>query len=425
MLKKLFYFVPLYLFLLLTISVNAAENDKIVTVNVFNNIYYGTLEEKDENTSVFSAYADQSDSTFTITGKWSDTLNAFDGACNISYQDGTTQAVTYKDGAISKQVVTTFPDGSYQTFSAKAGKPYKKIFTYSEDGSLLDLDWFYQCRSVKGLNQSAISLDYQELIRTPYDYNDVPIKVSGTVVALYEIPTHGYIKIKDENNHMYLFNYPNASIQSFTTTNVENVSIGDSIEIYGFFDSINDYKNNPLSLYEHTLGYEMSFDAFQETLADSDFLAYIRSFNQIDDADLKRKIPVFAAYYWTTDKTDIDPLHLTFDYEDICKYPYYYKNEKISLTGKVVYEDISASENHAVLLIQKENSSEIYGVHYNSKNYMSLLNKTVSCSGSGDGNCKIPYYNSESTIMGYALFPNIKASSVKPVSDQTKGTPKK
>ena len=30
MLKKLFYFVPLYLFLLLTISVNAAENDKIV-----------------------------------------------------------------------------------------------------------------------------------------------------------------------------------------------------------------------------------------------------------------------------------------------------------------------------------------------------------------------------------------------------------
>lgn len=59
MLKKLFYFVPLYLFLLLTISVNAAENDKIVTVNVFNNIYYGTLEEKDENTSVFSAYADK------------------------------------------------------------------------------------------------------------------------------------------------------------------------------------------------------------------------------------------------------------------------------------------------------------------------------------------------------------------------------
>lgn len=229
-------------------------------------------------------------------------MNAFDGSCNISYQDGTTQTVTYKDGAISKQVVTTFPDGSYQTFSAKAGKPYKKIFTYSEDGSLLDLDWFYQCRSVKGLNQSAISLDYQELVRTPYDYNDVPIKVSGTVVALYEIPTHGYIKIKDENNHMYLFNYPNASIQSFTTTNVENVSIGDSIEIYGFFDSINDYKNNPLSLYEHTLGYEMSFDAFQETLADSDFLAYIRSFNQIDDADLKRKIPVFAAYYWTTDK---------------------------------------------------------------------------------------------------------------------------
>ena len=71
----------------------------------------------------------------------------------------------------------------------------KKIFTYSKNGTLLDLDWFDHCRSVKELNASAVSLDYETLINTPYNYSDIPVKLSGTVVELYEIPTHGYIKI--------------------------------------------------------------------------------------------------------------------------------------------------------------------------------------------------------------------------------------
>jgi len=82
-------------------------------------------------------------------------------------------------------------------------------------------------------------------------------------------------------------------------------------------------------------------------------------------------------------------LHLTFSYEEICKYPYYYKDEDLSVTGKVIYEELNSSGNRATLLIQKGNSSEIYGTTYKAEDYSSLLGKTVSCSGSSDGNRKL------------------------------------
>ncbi len=417
--KKLLYFFSLsILFLFLSaLPISATEKEDTVSVNVFNNMYYGTLEKNNDGESVFSLFSDQSDSTFTITGNWSEALNSFDGTCIISYQDGTIQEVTFKKGIIKKEVKTTFPDGTYQIFETKNGKPCKKIFTYSKNGTLLDLDWFDHCRSVKELNASAVSLDYETLINTPYNYSDIPVKLSGTVVELYEIPTHGYIKIRDTDNHLFLFNYPNTYIQSAFSTNIENVSVGDTIDIYGTLDSINDYTQNQLSLYEHSLGYQMDFDTFENLITDSDFLASIKYCSTIDDNDLKKPIPVFNAYYWQTNETNIDPLHLTFSYEEICKYPYYYKDEDLSVTGKVIYEELNSSGNRATLLIKKRNSSEIYGTTYKAEDYSPLLGKTVSCSGSSDGNRKIAYYNMDTQTMGYALFPNIKLSKLNLVSN--------
>ena len=100
-------------------------------------------------------------------------------------------------------------------------------------------------------------------------------------------------------------------------------------------DSINDYSQNQLSLYEHSLGYQMDFDTFENLITDSDFLASIKYCSTIDDNDLKKPIPVFNAYYWQTNETNIDPLHLTFSYEEICKYPYYYKDEDLSVTAEM------------------------------------------------------------------------------------------
>lgn len=417
--KKILYSLTLIVTTLLfcMYPVNGTEKDDVVSVNVLNHIYYGTLTEEQDENSTFTTIPASDDISFSITGKWSDRQDAFNGKCTISYEDGTIQSVTYKNGLIYKNVMTTYPDGTYQTFATNGGKPCKKICTYSKEGELLDLDWYHHCKSVKELTAAATFLDYAELLSSPYDYVDLPIKVCGKVDAIYEVSADQYLKIRDEQNHLYLFTYSNASIQPFFSTNIENVSIGDSIEIYGFFDRINDYEDNPLSLYEHTLGYQIAFNNFEKLIADSDFLASVQSFSKIVDKDLEKDIPVFNAYYWKTDKTDIDPIHLTFRYDEICKYPYYYKDEDLSITGKVVYENVSASSDRVVLLIKKENSSEIYGASYKTTDYTSLLGNTVSCSGLGDGNCKIPYYNSEVKNMGYALYPNIKVSELESLSN--------
>ena len=414
--KNLFYSLCTAVTLLLcSLPVNGATPDEIVSVDLLNQVYYGTLTtENDEST--FTTLP-SSDVIFSITGNWSEEEDAFDGKCIISYEDGTTQSVKYKNGLVYKNVTTTYPDGTYQIFSVNDGKPCKKIKTYSKNNTLTSLDWFHRCKLVTELTDTAISVDYEELLENPYDYVELPIKVSGTVTDIYEGASNGYMKIKDSKNNLYLFYYPNASISSFTSSNIENVLVGDSIEIYGFYDTLNDYEENPLSLYEHSLGYEMGSESLDELITDADFLASIKSYSEINDPDLEKVFPIFDAFYWKTNETDINPVKLTFNYKEICKYPYYYKDEKLSITGKVVYENINVSNNRVVLLIQDKESSEIYGATYKTDGYTSLLGKTVSCSGSGNGNCKIPYYNSESRIMGYALYPNIKVSKLSSLSD--------
>lgn len=416
--KKILYTLAFSLttILLYAFPANAAENTDTVSVNLYNNIYYGNLISEDNGESTFTVFS-PSDITFSITGEWSEELDAFNGACTVSYDDGSIQSVKYKNGLVSKEVITTYPDGTYQTFSCNTGSPCKKIFTYSEDGTLIDLDWYHQCKSVRDLISAAIPADYSKLLSNPYDYVDIPLKISGTVEAIYETSTQAYLKVADEKKNLYLFNYSNASIQPFFSTNIENVSVGDSLDIYGFCNKLNDYENNPLTLYEHTLGYEMDFSDLSEKIADSSFLQSVRSFSNITDNDLTKEIPVLSSFYWETDKTDINPVSLSFRYDEICKYPYYYKDEDLSLTGEVIYENINTSNKRMVLLIKKQNSPEIYGVSYTTTDTSSLLGKTVSCSGLSDGNTKIPYYEPENKTVGYALYPNIKTSELQILSD--------
>ena len=407
---KLFYILTAAFLVLFPFSASGNSNEDIVSVNVLNHIYYGTLE-KNGDKSTFTTLP-STGTNFSITGKWSNNKEAFYGECTISYEDGTIQSVTYKKGLIREKVTTTYPDGSYQTFSTSKGKPCKKIRTYSPDDKLITLDWFHQCTPVSNLLINAVCPDYDEILSAPYDYVELPLKISGTVINIYENASNEYLKIKDNSDNLYLFKYANTSIPQFSSSNIENVSINDSIEIYGFLDTINN-KNNQLSFFEHSLGWEINSKLFlEELIADDDFFSSVQEYSKITDSELEREFPILNAFYWKTDKTNIDPLHLTNDYELICKYPYYYKNKKLSVTGKIVYENTNSASGKITLLIQKENSSEIYGATYETTDYTSLLGETVSCSGSSDGNCKIPYYKSNTKVMGYALYPNIKVSEL-------------
>ena len=112
------------------------------------------------------------------------------------------------------------------------------------------------------------------------------------------------------------------------------------------------------------------------------------------------------------DDTTADPMHLTKDYREICKYPLYYAASKVSVTGKVVYENADAESNNLVMLLSEEGTGHIYSLSMKMKDYVSYLDKKIPCSGTFNGNNKIPYCNPNSLSVGYALFPNITVDKI-------------
>ncbi len=52
----------------------------------------------------------------------------------------------------------------------------------------------------------AVTVDYDTLMETPYEYIDLPFTVKGTVEAIYEDSNnHTDIKLKDDDGNVYLF----------------------------------------------------------------------------------------------------------------------------------------------------------------------------------------------------------------------------
>ena len=120
--------------------VYADNSDSYVSVNVLNNVYYGTLKENSDKTTTFTTLSD-SDKQFTITGKWDESTSSFSDKCTITYDDNSTQDVFYKNTYVHGDITTHFPDGTYQTFKALHSRPYQALETFSSDGQLIDIDW--------------------------------------------------------------------------------------------------------------------------------------------------------------------------------------------------------------------------------------------------------------------------------------------
>lgn len=181
--NKFFKFLALSLAatLLPGTTVCADDSSDYVHVDVFGSVYYGTLTTaKNGKSSVFTTVP-ESDSQFTITGKWDTNTSAFTQDCTIAYSDGSTQSIEYnKKGLIQGDIRTDFPDGSYQTFSAASGKPYKALRTFSSSDELTAIDWYYKCTLMSTWKSDADTADYDTLMETPYEYIDLPFTVKGT-----------------------------------------------------------------------------------------------------------------------------------------------------------------------------------------------------------------------------------------------------
>ena len=431
--NKFFKFLALSLAatLLPGTTVCADDSSDYVHVDVFGSVYYDTLAAaKDGKSSVFTAVP-ESDSQFTITGKWDTNTSAFTQDCTIAYSDGSTQSIEYnKKGLIQGDIRTDFPDGSYQTFSAASGKPYKALRTFSSSDELTAIDWYYKCTLMSTWKSDAGTVDYDTLMETPYEYIDLPFTVKGTVDAIYEDSNnHTDIKIKDDDGNIYLFYYQSEDVNNFASANIPSLSEGDRLSITGIFSNIQNPEDSTLHLYEHMSGSDYNLDSLKKDIQNNDFieamdklskkdtendetLSALLKMSEVNDSDLEKIFPIFNSVTADVIGNDCDPMNLQNTYQEICDNPFYYIDTDISLDGTVVCENFDADSSKLTLLINEKGTSNVYAVTYKAENFNSILNKELHITGKLSNTHRVPYYNDETKSLGYVIYPLISATEV-------------
>ena len=431
--NKFFKFLALSLAatLLPGTTVCADDSSEYVHVDVFGSVYYGTLAAaKDGKSSVFTTVP-ESDSQFTITGKWDTNTSAFTQDCTIAYSDGSTQSIEYnKKGLIQGDIRTDFPDGSYQTFSAASGKPYKALRTFSSSDELTAIDWYYKCTLISTWKSDAGTVDYDTLMETPYEYIDLPFTVKGTVDAIYEDSNnHTDIKIKDDDGNVYLFYYQSEDVNNFASANIPSLSEGDRLSITGIFSNIQNPEDSTLHLYEHMSGSDYNLDSLKKDIQNNDFieamdklskkdtendetLSALLKMSEVNDSDLEKIFPIFNSVTADVIGNDCDPMNLQNTYQEICDNPFYYIDTDISLDGTVVCENFDADSSKLTLLINEKGTSNVYAVTYKAENFNSILNKELHITGKLSNTHRVTYYNDETKSLGYVIYPLITATEV-------------
>ena len=409
----------------------ADDSSDYVHVDVFGSVYYGTLTTaKDGKNSVFTTVP-ESDSQFTITGKWDTNTSAFTQDCTIAYSDGSSQSIEYnKKGLIQGDIRTDFPDSSYQTFSAASGKPYKALRTFSSSDELTAIDWYYKCTLMSTWKSDADTVDYDTLMETPYEYIDLPFTVKGTVEAIYEDSNnHTDIKLKDDDGNVYLFYYQSEDVNNFASANIPSLSEGDRLSITGIFSNIQNPEDSTLHLYEHMSGSDYNLDSLKKDIQNNDFieamdklskkdtendetLSALLKMSEVNDPDLEKIFPIFNSVTADVIGNDCDPMNLQNTYQEICDNPFYYIDTDISLDGTVVYENFDADSSKLTLLVNEKGTSNVYAVTYKAENFNSILNKELHITGKLSNTHRIPYYNDETKSLGYVIYPLISATEV-------------
>lgn len=431
--NKFFKFLALSLAatLLPGTTVCADDSSDYVHVDVFGSVYYGTLTTaKDGKNSVFTTVP-ESDSQFTITGKWDTNTSAFTQDCTIAYSDGSTQSIEYnKKGLIQGDIRTDFPDSSYQTFSAASGKPYKALRTFSSSDELTAIDWYYKCTLMSTWKSDADTVDYDTLMETPYEYIDLPFTVKGTVEAIYEDSNnHTDIKLKDDDGNVYLFYYQSEDVNNFASANIPSLSEGERLSITGIFSNIQNPEDSTLHLYEHMSGSDYNLDSLKKDIQNNDFieamdklskkdtendetLSALLKMSEVNDPDLEKIFPIFNSVTADVIGNDCDPMNLQNTYQEICDNPFYYIDTDISLDGTVVYESFDADSSKLTLLINEKGTSNVYAVTYKAENFNSILNKELHITGKLSNTHRVPYYNDETKSLGYVIYPLISTTEV-------------
>lgn len=360
-------------------------------------------------------FVSTSSPTLTVSGMWKEGVLV--GENTIFFPDDHSSiTATFKNGLMEGTVTWTYEDDSYATFRCREGVPASKFSHYSKTKKLLDVDWFYNSSLISSLEKKASVPDYTALLSDPNTYLDLPMKIEGTVKEIYDDSRQTYLKVQDKNGHPYLCQYTNMIGSANTQAHVPNLQKSEKVVLYGFFeestvfDTTNFCKSTVYS--ENALSRE---EYNNIPLLNSNF-ALLPSYEtpQVLDHDFENTLPVFTLFSGYAVGETFNPARLSFEYEEIVRYPYEYFAGTHSLKGTVLREYINYEAENISMMIKEEDTSHLYYCTYDLKkdSVLPCVGDTISLKGVLKGNHKISVYDPAAETNTYTIYPRMYITAI-------------
>lgn len=432
--------VCLLLVLLFLCSCSNGNGDSSISISVdilsatYSGAYTGNaLRNKPEGPGTFT-FSSENDN-FILTGTWQQGL--LQGSTVITYPDGTQISAEYEDGLINGEVTRRFSDGSYEKFHCNDGRPYGRIIKYDSSDKVAGYDYYYQASPLSELKAKSETADYHTMLNAPSELLIKPLKISCTVVSIFEDSETAYIKLSDSNNNLYIGKYNNTSPDKYAQAIVPNLKVGDEITAYGYLQKsafiqnsenigssilISDFHNiNTTTLSNETLEESQNtdssddgnFSSLDENGAESETETESESESAASNMDFGNTFPVICLFAADLSSDSQITDTKTIVYSDIIRYPYQYADQKFKLSGTVMKQTIDYNLQTTQIIFAEENTDNYYYATYNfsSDSVLPAIGDYVVITGTYQGNYKNMYYNQASPE--YIIYPSLSVTKLK------------
>lgn len=345
-----------------------------------------------------------------VSGTWEN--GKLSGKGTIEYlESGVIVEANFKNGLADGQVVCKKENGEYEIFRCKKGVPASKISKYNSKGSLQSIDWFYDNDPIEELKSKAIDAQekYTLILSKPQKYVDEPLKITGEVMNIFEDWNTEYIKIKDGAGNIYICQYGNTMGTADIQAHVPNCQVGDEIVFYGFLEECSIFECS--NLYKSSLYNEdnlKSIGNISLLASNSSFLPGAKG-NQIIDYELENTLPIITLFAGDFKKSKVNTKQLTFEYEEICTYPYEYFGEKQEILADIVRMYVDYDNNKVNMMLMKENTNQLYYCSYDKKENETLfkVGDRIKIIGIIKGNQKIAAFDQNKETYEYVIYPRM------------------
>ena len=394
------------------------EKTEIKTEFSFLNISAVGVYEGELNDSLADgegSFASTDENKIKVSGNWE--KGKLSGKGTIEYlETGVVVEADFKNGLAEGKVICRKKNGEYETFRCKKGVPASKISKYNSAGKIQGIDWFYDSEPIEELKLKAADAKekYNLILSRPQKYVDEPLKIEGKVMDIFEDWNTQYIKIRDEENNIYICQYGNTVGAMNIQAQVANFRVGDEVVLYGFLEECSIFECS--SLYRSSLYKETNL----KSISNISLLASNESFlpgakgNQIIDYELENTLPIITLFAGDFKNTKLNNKQLTFDYEEICTYPYEYLGETQEISADIVRMHIDYDNNKVNMMLRKENTNQLYYCSYDKKENEILfkVGDKIKIKGIIKGNQKIAVFDQDKETYEYVIYPRIYISKI-------------